>query len=608
VDRSITVTATASKAGYTDASATSSPVTVAAGNSSIASVAINGTVEGLQTVTADVGAVVPSNAQLGYEWKIGGTTVGTGSSYQLQLADVGQSLTLTVTATRFGYQTATTSTSAVTVAPVAATLASVEISGKVKVGSTVTAEVGAVEPSDAVLSYDWQVGGSSVGTGPSYTIQPGDDGGSLTVTVTATKPGYSVPVVTSAARIVGATDFTDLQATVDNAVVLDPNDFTTTSWADFTASSALSDAQTVLGNPAATQQQVDDAQAALENAIAALVPRGDPGGLQNVVNEVGTLVSDPSKYTDASAQAFADALADAQAVLADAADKSQAQLDAAAQALLTAAGGLRVKPVVPVVSKDVLQSIIGVADTKKQADYSAGWSQLVSALTAAKGVYANASATQAQVDKAAADLVKAVGALVVKPAPPVVVETETNVDSGKQVVATKVKFGQSGVTLAKGKTFWLHAAVYYTKGTPAYSSGVSYKSSNPKVVTVDKYGRVKALKAGIAKIVATTKVKNAKGKYLSTSYTVKVVKKKSSTKVSKVSLSVPKTMKVGQVAWVTGKYSNARAQAVRISYSSKAYRVVTIDAAGRLVALSKGKDVVTIKAGNKTKKYTVTVK
>jgi hypothetical protein len=87
-----------------------------------------------------------------------------------------------------------------------------------------------------------------------------------------------------------------------------------------------------------------------------------------------------------------------------------------------------------------------------------------------------------------------------------------------------------------------------------------------------------------------------------------VVNKKSSAKVKSVSLpKLPKTMKVGQVAWLTGSYT-AGVQSVRVTYSTKVYRVATIDQAGRLIALNKGKEVVTVKAGGKTKKYTITVK
>jgi hypothetical protein len=65
---------------------------------------------------------------------------------------------------------------------------------------------------------------------------------------------------------------------------------------------------------------------------------------------------------------------------------------------------------------------------------------------------------------------------------------------------------------------------------------------------------------------------------------------------------------VGQVLWLTGKYTNTSSQQVKITYSTKKFRVATIDVAGRLIALNKGKETVTVKAGGKTKTYTITVK
>jgi uncharacterized protein YjdB len=175
-------------------------------------------------------------------------------------------------------------------------------------------------------------------------------------------------------------------------------------------------------------------------------------------------------------------------------------------------------------------------------------------------------------------------------------------------VVTKVKFGQSRVTIAKGKSFLLRPGVYFTKGTPTYATGVTYKSSNPKVARVDRYGQVKAVKPGTVRITATSILVNSKGKKVSASYTVKVVKKVSKVKVKSVSLpKLPKTLKVGQVLWLTGSYT-AGVQQVRVSYSTKNFRVATIDQAGRLIALNKGKEIVTVKAGGKTKKYTITVK
>jgi alpha-L-rhamnosidase len=327
----------------------------------------------------------------------------------------------------------------------------------------------------------------------------------------------------------------------------------------------------------------------------------DTTDLQVAADAATALTPSLDAYTPATAAAVTQALAEANAVLADTSDLTQADIDAAKAKLMTALTGLVKKPA-PAVEKAALQAAIAIADAKKSADYSAGFPALTTALAAAKTVNANPSATQAQVDKATADLIKAINAL----KPKVTVKTDV---PGKQIVATKVKFGQAGVTLVKGKTFTLKPGVYYTKGSPDYVNGATYKSSNTKVATVDKKtGKVKALKPGKAKITATTKLKNAGGKTLSTSYTVTVVKSKPKAKVTKITVSnMPKTMKVGQTVWVTAKYSKANTPGVKVSYSSKESGIVAIDAAGRVQALKKGTDVITVKVGGKSKKFTIKV-
>jgi hypothetical protein len=192
-----------------------------------------------------------------------------------------------------------------------------------------------------------------------------------------------------------------------------------------------------------------------------------------------------------------------------------------------------------------------------------------------------------------------------EPTPTVVKEP---VPVEKKVYASKVKIGQSSAVVVKGKTFKPTFGVYYTSGNPSFTVGVTWKSSNPKVAKVRADGLVTGLKAGTVTITATAKVKSKTGALVKASYKVKVVSKKPKSKVTKVSASFPTSLKVGQVAWVTGKYANSGASGVKVTYDSLVYRVVTIDPAGKLTALNKGTDTVVIKAGGKTKKYKVTVK
>ena len=82
-----------------------------------------------------------------------------------------------------------------------------------------------------------------------------------------------------------------------------------------------------------------------------------------------------------------------------------------------------------------------------------------------------------------------------------------------KVPATKVKLNKTKATVAKGRTLTLKATM-----TPSSSTDkLTWTSSNKKVATVDKNGKVKALKKG----TATITVKTASGKKAACKITVK---------------------------------------------------------------------------------------
>jgi hypothetical protein len=167
------------------------------------------------------------------------------------------------------------------------------------------------------------------------------------------------------------------------------------------------------------------------------------------------------------------------------------------------------------------------------------------------------------------------------------------------VVVTKVKVPQASVRLAVGQKVTLAGAAYTSTGGTAK---VTWKSSNTKVAKVVK-GKITAKKAGTAIVRVTAGGKTAKIK-------VRVVARANADRKApaKVSASgIAKTMKVGAVAWATGKYSPASAQRAKVAFTSSRPAVVSVDKAGRLVAKAAGKAVITVKAGSKAKKYTVKV-
>jgi uncharacterized protein YjdB len=142
---------------------------------------------------------------------------------------------------------------------------------------------------------------------------------------------------------------------------------------------------------------------------------------------------------------------------------------------------------------------------------------------------------------------------------------------------------------------------YDAKGK-AIKAVLEWKSSKPSVASVDeKTGKLKAKKAGTAKLTATS----ASGKKVT--ITVNVVKKAKA--IKKLSLvKPPKTLKAGKTAVLRLKLSPSGATYKPIVFKSKKPSVVSVDKAGRLTANKKGKAVITVKAGSRYVRWTVTVK
>ncbi|MCJ1673983.1 hypothetical protein MT355_12020 [Rathayibacter sp. VKM Ac-2929] len=162
-----------------------------------------------QGVTANPGAWGPQPLTLAYQWNRNGTPIaGATSAYYVPKAeDAGKALTVTVTGSKAGY----TSTSRTSAASTVASGALIQtptptVSGTATAGSTLTAAPGTWD-SGVVLSYQWKRNGTTAITGATaktYVIQSADAGAGLSVSVTGTKPGYTVVTKTSAAVSVKA--------------------------------------------------------------------------------------------------------------------------------------------------------------------------------------------------------------------------------------------------------------------------------------------------------------------------------------------------------------------------------------------------------------------
>jgi hypothetical protein len=149
-----------------------------------------------QILTADTSSLGGSGA-ITYQWKRGGTVIGTDNSYTVQSADVGY--TITVTVTRSGYSGSVTSapTAVVTLPALTGT---VSISGFAGIEQILTADTSSLGGS-GTIAYQWKRGGTAIGAnGSSYTVQSSDVGSTITVTVT--RSGYSGSVTSAPTAVV----------------------------------------------------------------------------------------------------------------------------------------------------------------------------------------------------------------------------------------------------------------------------------------------------------------------------------------------------------------------------------------------------------------------
>ena len=142
-------------------------------------------------------------AALTYEWSVDGAPVATGTTYTPVVADLGKSVTVAVSGSAEGYETATVTSSPVVVGEGSFVAGSVAISGTVQVGKTVTASTSSW-PADSTRAYQWYVGSTAISgaTSSNYTISADKAGKALKVTVTASKDGYTPVTATSAAKTV----------------------------------------------------------------------------------------------------------------------------------------------------------------------------------------------------------------------------------------------------------------------------------------------------------------------------------------------------------------------------------------------------------------------
>ncbi|SMH48829.1 hypothetical protein SAMN06295885_3133 [Rathayibacter oskolensis] len=209
----ITVTVTGTKTGFTAVSKSSAAVTVAAGPLTLTPTpTISGATSVGSTLTARAGTW-DSGVSLTYQWKrSNGVSISgaTSSTYVLTSADVGATVTVSVTGTKPGYSPATrtsAATAVVTAGSTAITGPVPTITGTATVGQTLTAVAGTWSPAPVALAYQWRRGGTAISgaTGSTYRLVAADVNAQITVSVTGSKTGStSVTRVSTAMTIAPA--------------------------------------------------------------------------------------------------------------------------------------------------------------------------------------------------------------------------------------------------------------------------------------------------------------------------------------------------------------------------------------------------------------------
>ncbi|WP_082236546.1 leucine-rich repeat domain-containing protein [Anaeromassilibacillus senegalensis] len=187
----------------------------------------------------------------------------------------------------------------------------------------------------------------------------------------------------------------ELQKTIEEAAAVRTiiDRYTSTGKAEFLR--ALDAAEIVLANGEATQAEVNSARAALSEAMAVLVPKGDKTPLAEMI--AGTMELNPSTYTAESWAGLQTALAAANRVMANE-DVTEENVQTALKELARAIAEL--KPAETPTHPE-LDALVKAALLLKEENYTApSWSVFRAALTVAQTILEDPDATDAELDSA----------------------------------------------------------------------------------------------------------------------------------------------------------------------------------------------------------------
>ncbi|MEQ4567152.1 S8 family serine peptidase [Paenarthrobacter sp. CAP02] len=146
---------------------------------------------------------------LSYQWNRDGIAIpgATYKEYYLTADDVGTKVTATVTGTKTNSPTISVTSAPTVTIPLGDLGADYpSIKGQPYVGNTITAQPGEWGPAPVELSYQWSRAGSPIAgaTSTQYTLVKADEGQTVSVAITGTKPKYNSFVRTTGVTILAA--------------------------------------------------------------------------------------------------------------------------------------------------------------------------------------------------------------------------------------------------------------------------------------------------------------------------------------------------------------------------------------------------------------------
>ena len=194
-------------------------------------------------------------------------------------------------------------------------------------------------------------------------------------------------------QLVGRADKTTLEELIDSVADYKEDNYTTDTWSEF--ADALADAEAVLADDNASEEEVSAAVEALDAAKAGLIARGNKTELSELVDEAYALTAE-TIYTESTQGALDEAIAAAETVLADA-NATQEEVDAAKAELQSAIDGL--VDVTELTALCAAGELVRAAEEMFTAD---SFEAFIAALDEAEAVLGNPNATQEEVDAAAA--------------------------------------------------------------------------------------------------------------------------------------------------------------------------------------------------------------